>query len=545
MSISCFRKSFAMLLIMSLLLMTLSCATTKDVMIAEDQIPSDVYNAENIPAAVEIKPISQQIVNLPEKGPLKITVKDAILIAFQNNQSLLVERINPSIRKTYEEQERAVFDPTLDAELSDQRNDSMSLNQTGSYTVNSVNDVLQGSISLKEFFPTGTFVEVTAVTKTTDSDQYSEQYSSTRLGLSVTQSLLQGYGTDVNLAQLRQSRLETDITQYELRGFSESLLETVETTYWDYALSRRQIEIVEESLKLARQQINETEEMIKVGAMAEAELAAVQAEVATQQQGLINAKSNSESNRLRLIRLLNPPGDNPWEREITLVHPPTLPEIKYDEVEAHVAVAIRMRPELNQAKIDIKKEDIEIVRTKNGLLPKMDLFITLGKTGYADSFSGSVNDIDGDSYDMMVGLNFEYPIFNRDARAQHRRALLRRDKADLALDNLKQMIELDVRSAYIEVNRTKEQISASTATRKFQEEKLRIETEKFRVGLSTNLFVAQVQRDLLSSRISEVQAVVNYLKALVKFYRLEGSLLERRGISAPGRDPVEYSTNNK
>jgi outer membrane protein TolC len=154
-----------------------------------------VYNAENIPAAVEMKPISQQIVNLPEKGPLKITVKDAILIAFQNNRSLLVERINPSIRKTYEEQERAVFDPTLDAELSDQRNDSMSLNQSGSYTVNSVNDVLQGSISLKDIFPTGTFVEITAVTKTTDSDQYSEQYSSTRLGLSVTQSLLQGYGT--------------------------------------------------------------------------------------------------------------------------------------------------------------------------------------------------------------------------------------------------------------------------------------------------------------------------------------------------------------
>jgi len=82
----------------------------------------------------------------------------------------------------------------------------------------------------------------------------------------------------------------------------------------------------------------------------------------------------------------------------------------------------------------------------------------------------------------MVGLNFEYPIFNRDARAQHRRALLRRDQAEKALDNLKQLVELDVRNAYIEVNRTKEQISASTATRKFQEEKLRIETEKFRVG---------------------------------------------------------------
>jgi len=545
MAIYCLRKSFVMLLIFSLLLLTLSCVTTKDVKFPEEQIPSDVYSEKDMSAAVEIKPISQPSVNLPEQGPLKITVKDAILIALENNRSLLVERINPSISKTFEDQELAVFNPTVEAGVSTQRNDIKSLNQSGSYNVNSINDVIQGSISLKNYFPTGTFVEAEAVTKSTDSDMYNETYSSTRLGLSITQSLLRGYGTDVNLAQLRQSRIETDITQYGLRGFSESLLAQVENTYWEYALSQRQMEIVEESLKLARQQITETEEMIKVGAMAESELVAVQAEVAAQQQGLINAKSNFESNRLRLLRLLNPPGQTLWDREINMVHPPTLPEIKLDVVETHVALAIRMRPEMNQAKLDIQKEKLEIVRTKNGLLPKMDLFITLGKTGYADSFSGSVKDIDGDSYDMMAGINFKYPIFNRDAGAQHRRAILRRDQTEMALDNLKQLVELDVRNAYIEVNRTKEQISASTATRKFQEEKMRIETEKFRVGLSVNFIVAQAQRDLLSSRINEVQAVVNYLKALINFYRQEGSLLERRGINAPGRDPIEYSIKNK
>ncbi|MBU1696559.1 MAG: TolC family protein [Proteobacteria bacterium] len=458
MAISCFRKLFVRLFILSLFLLPISCVISKDVWIAEDQILADVYSKKDMPAAVEIKPISKQIINLPEKGPLKITVEDAILIALENNRSLLVERINPFIQKTFEDQELAVFDPIVNAGVSIQQDDSKTLNQSGRYADSSANDAFAGSISLKKFFPTGTFVEVAAGTKTTDSDQYSEQYSSTRLGLSVTQSLLQGYGTDVNLARLRQSQLETDITQYELRGFSESLLAQVETTYWDYALSLRQMEIVEESLKLARQQITETEEMIKVGATAEAELAAVQAEVAAQQQGLIDAKSTLESNRLRLIRLLNPSGDNPWERDITLLHPPTLPEIKYDEVGAHVAVALRMRPEMNQARIDIQKNDIEIVRTKNGLLPKMDLFITLGKTGYADSFSGSVNVIKEDSYDMMVGLNFEYPVLNRNARAKQRRALLSRDKAEMALDNLKQIIELDVRNAYIELNRTKEQI---------------------------------------------------------------------------------------
>jgi outer membrane protein TolC len=540
-----FRKSFATpLIFLGIFLLPVSCVTPKDVKTTDKKIPSTPYRTQDMPAPVEIEPKTPQTLIVPEKGPLKISVKDATLIALENNRSLVVERLNPSIRQTFEDQEQAVFDPTVEAEVSARRNDSKSPNPSGSDTEGSVNDIYQGSISFKEFFPTGTFVEAVAITNTTDSDLYDDPFSSTRLGLSVTQSLLRGYGTNVNLARLRQSKLETEITQYELRGFSESLLAQVETTYWNYALSQRQIEIVEESLKLAKQQIAETKEMIRVGAMAEAELAAAQAEVAAQQQGLINAKSTMESTRLQLLRLLNPPGQTLWDRDVTLVHPPTLPEIKLDRVEAHVALAIQMRPEMNQARLNIQLEDLEVVRTKNGLLPRMDLFIILGKTGYSDSFSGSVSDITGDSYDAMAGLTFEYPILNRDARAQHRRAILRQDQAEMALDNLRQLVELDVRNAYIEVNRTKEQISASSATRKFDEEKLRIETEKFRVGKSTSFLVAQAQRDLLVSRIAEVQALSNYLKALIDLYRLDGSLLVRRGISAPGSEPVEYSKKN-
>ena len=184
----CFRKSFAMVLILNLLILPLSCVNNKDVRISKEEISSEAYSEKDMSAAIKIRPIPQQSVNIPEKGPLIITVKDAILLSLENNRSLSVERINPSIRKTFEDEERAVFDPTVEAEVSDQRNDIKSLNQSGRYTINSVNDVIQGSLSLKEYFPTGTFVEVDAVTKTTDSDLYNDTYSSTRLGLSVTQS---------------------------------------------------------------------------------------------------------------------------------------------------------------------------------------------------------------------------------------------------------------------------------------------------------------------------------------------------------------------
>ncbi len=46
-----------------------------------------------------------------------------------------------------------------------------------------------------------------------------------------------------------------------------------------------------------------------------------------------------------------------------------------------------MRPDLNQARLLIRRGELDVVRTRNGLLPRLDAFITYGKTGYARTFS--------------------------------------------------------------------------------------------------------------------------------------------------------------
>jgi outer membrane protein TolC len=275
--------------------------------------------------------------------------------------------------------------------------------------------------------------------------------------------------------------------------------------------------------------------------LAEIELAAAEAEVALRTEGLINARSALAKVRLLLLRLLNPPGPNPWGRGLVLRNAPAIPEVNLEDVESHVQVAERMRPDLNEARLQVQHGNLEIVTTRNGLLPKLDLFVSLGKTGFARSFFDSVGDLGGDGYDASFGVLYEYPLGNRDAEARHERALLTHDQEVEAVGNLSQLVELDVRTAHIEVNRAREQVAATAATRRLQEEAFRAETEKFQVGRSTSLLVAQAQRDLVAGRIGEVQAVVSYLNALVDLYRLDGSLLERRGIEAPGRKPVQLS----
>jgi outer membrane protein TolC len=529
--------------VFGLLLVSTSCALVTDRMLrtnVETNVAADTSVLMRSESTEQPKENASR--TLPP-GPLKLTITEAILLCLENNRSLVVQRLNPSIQQTFEDRERAVFDPVTNADVSAGRVKGESLARSGSETETFTKDAYEGIISLEQYFPTGTRIALEAGTEIDDSSLYDNSFYSTRLGMTISQALLKGYGMDVNLARLQQARLDTRMTEYELRGFIEFLVAEVERTYWDYALAMRQIEIVQESLKVARQQLNETKDMIAVGRLARAELAAVQAEVAAQEQALIEARANKESIRLQLLRLLNPAGPGIWQREINLIHQPTLPEIKLEGVESHVAVSMRISPILNEARLKILRNDLELVKTRNGLLPLMDLFITLGKSGYANSFTGAIDNINEDSYDAMAGIKFNYPIYNRDAKALHRRALTTRRQAQKALENLSQLVEVDVRTAYIEVNRTKQQIGASSVTRRFDEEKLRTETEKMRVGKSTSFQVAQAQRDLLISRIAEVQALTNYLKALIDLYRQDGSLLERRGISAPGREPVKLSKN--
>ena len=471
--------------------------------------------------------------------PLSLDISEAVLLSLENNQALAVERYRPQISRTAVEAERARFDPTLSGQLKSSQGKSRSPTTQPHKTTFGLSRSLSSSIGVDQLLPWGTQLSVGGSTGVSypGTEAFDEFYAS-RIGVNVNQPLLRGFGMDVNLAALHQARIDVKISQYELRGFAQDLVATVQETYWDYALAQQQIGIVEQSLQLAEQQRDEIVQRIGVGKLAQTELAAAQAQVALRQGNLIDARSNLARTRLSLVRLLNPSGPEMWNRDIILQSMPGIPTVELGGVEEYVAVALRMRPDLNQARLQLQKDELSIVRTKNGLLPQLDFFINVGRTGYAESFDGSLHGRDGLGYDVQMGGTFELSPINRAARAAYTASVLNRSQQLEAVKNLEHLAQVDVRSAFIEIGRTSEQVTATAETRKAQEETLRAETEKFRVGKSTSLLVAAASRDLLVARLAEVQAVVGYLKALIELYRLDGTLLVRMGIEAPGFQPT-------
>ncbi len=475
----------------------------------------------------------------PTTQPLSISATDAVLTSLENNQDLIVDRLTPQIQRTAVSVQRAAFDPDITFDGSSQHTKSQSPTTQPHKYIPGLAESLAGDLGITQYLPTGTAI---AIDGSTDISQHlgepSNELFTSRLGIGVTQHLLRGYGLDVNLASLRQAQIDVRLSQYQLRGLAESVASQVLQTYWDYAVAKQQIEIFTQSLELARRQLDETAQRIQVGSLAPTELAAAQSEVAVREEDLINARSNLAKTRLNLIRLTNPGVPGMWDREILLKDYPIVPDVVLGSVQDHVAVAMRMRPDLNQARLQIQRNALDIVQTRNGLLPKMDLFINLGRTGYADSFGGSVHGADALGYDVQFGISAEYPPINRAARANYTQSVLTRTQLNEALKNVEQLAQVDVRTAYIEVVRSRELVTATAVTLQLEKEKLRAETEKFRVGKSTSLLVAAASRDLLASQIAQVQSVVTNLKALVQLYQLEGTLLVRLGIQAPGFEPV-------
>lgn len=467
----------------------------------------------------------------PAESVLSLTLQSSIIMALDNNANFQINRLSPAIKAYSEEMERASFDPTVAASISGQREKVESGRENLVFGPSSDADSATAGLRLTEYLPTGTTIEAGAEGSITALDDESDgKYRNNNYDVTITQALLRNRGMDANLVGLRTARIDTKISIHELQGAAESLISQVEEVYWDYILAERSIAIYEKSLKIANRQVEEVKERIHVGKTAETELASAEAEAAVRHEQLIDAYGILEVKRLNLIRLISPShGETRWNSRLNLLDSPELGFIKLDSVEGYVRVALQKRADIKQARLQLEQGNLEVISTRNGLLPKLDLFVRLGGSRYANSFSDK-GDEDSDDISYSAGLQFEIPIGNRNAKARHHQQMLSAEQTKLALRNMEQLIQIDVRSAYVDVNRSGERIKAATKTRELREKILAIEVEKFRLGRSTTFLVAQAQRDMISSQIGEIEAVIDYRKALLNLHRLEGTLLERRQI---------------
>jgi outer membrane protein TolC len=463
-----------------------------------------------------------------------LTLEQAVSLALRQNGDLRVQSFEPLVAGTFLSRERARFSPELFADVSRRESSSSEIARSTGEQFNS--DIEQNRLEagIRKTFATGTEVALSLAQAGETSNRAPGQ-DEARVNLSLTQALLQGGGRTVNLVAVQQAQLGVSISQAELHGYTEALVAAVESTYWRYWLAGESIAITRQALEVAEKQLADIRQRIEVGQLARNEESVAQAEVARRRQVLIDARAAHVRSRLELLALIAPGVMN--ASVIPQTHPEMPEPDSADTAEMRIQLAEASRADLAEARLRMEQRRLGTVMTRDGLLPQLDFFARLAKTGYGSDGGDAWSDIGGDNYDVQVGLSLSRTLGERAEAARDLEARYRHGQAQAAVENLRLQIGNRVLIALNELERAQRQIEASTETRRFQELTVDSEIERFQVGTGTALMVAQAQRDLLASKIEEQRARVQARLALLQLYVAEGSLLSRRGIATAPIEP--------
>ena len=387
----------------------------------------------------------------------------------------------------------------------------------------------QGSATLSTYLPTGTSVFLRGGIERTESNFVTTEYEGDWT-VGVNQALLRGAGTQVNLASLRQARNTVAQSMKQLDQFLLTLVTTVELAYWDVVLAREVLSIREFAVELAEEQLRRNEHLLAVGDAVKAAVLSAQAEKASREAELYLARGDFRNATIRLMRLLNAPEDTGWKFTLAPLDAPEAALLSLDREESE-SLAMRYRPELEQMEREIENRDLAVLKARNQRLPQLDLYAAYGLKSLGDSFGGGTRYLSQtEYYNYSLGFELNMSLTNRAERARHRQARLLAVQSERVLTDAAQRIRAEVREAFTNAQSEWERIRASELAVESREEELRIEQNRYEVGLVTNLDVLQVQRLYIEAQVAAATARVAYIKAITALYAAEGTLLERRGI---------------
>ena len=197
--------------------------------------------------------------------------------------------------------------------------------------------------------------------------------------------------------------------------------------------------------------------------------------------------------------------DDPMETEIVC------------SFDSFIRFALDRRPDLRKARLRLVLGKISLDTAKNQLRPKVDFSAVFALTGiasdYGDNWEGLVR---GDYYRWQFGLDIEFPLGNRAAKASLRKAEYEFNMVKTQVLTAEQAVIMQIRNLIRSVRTNYRRIHSATIDRELKQRSLEEEQERYRVGRSTSIEVLRFQTDLIMAQNKELQAKIDYNLAIAQ-----------------------------
>ncbi len=392
------------------------------------------------------------------------------------------------------------------------------------------------SASYGQGFLTGTSVvfNISSARQTTNSiTQLFNPDITSDYTVGITQSLLRGFGKRANAQFIRIA--END-QKFSKSVFRQKVIDTVTkviSTYYDLLADQENIHVAKEALGYAQELLRDNQEEKKIGAAAQLDVAQSELDVANRQQDLLTAQNTFEQDSQTMKSLISRSFNgriaavdvNPVDH-LPNPHPDDIPTL---------AEALRKgathRPEIEQAMVNLKNQQITIKATHNELLPSLNAFAAFSPQGQEGAYGPAFSQVFRNRYPGYgYGISLSIPIRNRQAQADAARALLEQRQMEMKLQQARNQMVWDVSKAVSQVHEAKGELDAAVKVAALARQTFEMTRDKFAAGRSTVDEVITAQTQLGTAENQEVKARAAYAKALVNYEQATGTLLSRNHI---------------
>jgi len=487
------------------------------------------------------QPSTPPIAAAPGAQTRQLTVDEAVRLALDNNLGIQIARINPQIQDLAVAFARAAWVPTFTTQVqgsSATTPNASFLNASTGGQNQTVNGRMLSNVGVTQQTPWGGSYSVgwDSSRSTTNSlfTNFSPQLNST-LSLDIRQPLLRNFHIDSLRQQVIVSEKNRDISDIQTQQTVVTTSRAVKNAYWDLAYANASLVVQQQSLDLANESLRETNARITIGTEPPIDAVEAEAEVAAREQNVIVAQAQIEDAQDNLRSLVfNQSAPDFWTTRLVPSELPSFQQMAVD-VDEVVRNALQMRTDLLAARKSLEASDITIDYYRNQTLPDVSAQLDYGLTGLGGtqflrgtgfpgpitgetqrSFGSVLGDLFGNQFpSWTVGLNVSYPLGRSPMDANLARARLQTSQAEQQLKNSELQVVTQVRNVARQVTTNSKLVESTRAARVLQEQRLDAEQKKLAAGTSTNFLVFQAQRDLAQARNDELNAILNYNRALV------------------------------
>jgi outer membrane protein len=367
------------------------------------------------------------------------------------------------------------------------------------------------------------------------------------------QHVLQGFGFDPNLRYIRIARNNKLITEVTFRNQIITTVSQIENIYWDLVNAYENVIVQQRALDLANKTLSDNQKQVAAGTLAPLTVVQSQSAVATAKQNLIASQVALQLQQLLMKNAITRNMADPMLAVAPVIPTDTLntsQPYEVGSVDELIAEALKQRPEIATARLNLTNSEITRKSLKNDLLPALDVYAFYGasalagptnplctdptrcfSTGFPTSYSGAFSNLFNSSFpDKGVGFNLNIPLRNRQIQADSARSALEYRQAQLSLLQTENTIMLQVRQAEFTLQQNWVGLQAAIAARDYAAEALDAEQKKLRMGASTGTLVLQASSNLTQAESNVLAAATNYEKSKVQLDLSTADTLTRLGI---------------